>query len=224
MAVTIDRWEETIAMVDSGRSEELQERLRGDTRLASRVTDVKKRSLLHHASAAGNLEMVVMLLESNAGINAKDNDGRTALHDALQQRQEPVAECLLAHGADPCIADVHGNTPLHTAAYFDSSRGVQLLLRRKVDPNAADSKGCTPLHIAAHRASAKLLQQLLEKGGDAQKPNKRGITPQQMAERMNKMANVKALSSFKSAGTVLLACIRFKANAKYGSKKAAEPM
>ncbi|MFP3015540.1 MAG: ankyrin repeat domain-containing protein [Wolbachia sp.] len=40
-----------------------------------------------------------MLLKHNADVNAKNNEGKTALHYAANNNHQELVELLLAHGA-----------------------------------------------------------------------------------------------------------------------------
>eukprot|EP00756_Hemistasia_phaeocysticola_P025475 Hpha_TRINITY_DN16008_c3_g2::TRINITY_DN16008_c3_g2_i1::g.120519::m.120519/K06694/PSMD10; 26S proteasome non-ATPase regulatory subunit 10 len=200
--------EETLYMVRSGKTGDFKERLRTDRR-ASSVADAQNRTALHHACSAGNMNMITMLLENSAILDAQDNDHRTPLYFALQHGWDEVVEFLLEKGADPCHTDVRGVTPLHLAAYSNSRRSTRLLLAQKgVDPNAQDEKGCSPMHLAAHRASTDVVEMLLAAGGDASLPDKRGNLAIALAERMDKKANARVLKSFKTAATAVLAGVK----------------
>lgn len=67
----------------------------------------------------GNIESVKRLwLESGFQVNQKlypEQDGRTALHVAVEYGQFQVIELLLVAGASPTIEDQYGNTPITIA-------------------------------------------------------------------------------------------------------------
>jgi 26S proteasome non-ATPase regulatory subunit 10 len=52
-----------------------------------------------------------MLLERGAAIDARDNDGKTSLHVAVELGKIEVARLLLKHGADVNVRDKIGRTP-----------------------------------------------------------------------------------------------------------------
>ncbi|KAJ3118636.1 hypothetical protein HDU96_010620 [Phlyctochytrium bullatum] len=59
-------------------------------------------------------EMVELLIESKAEVNVTDSKkGRTALHHALQLRNDYAATMLLKDGADPNIIDNNGLSAFH---------------------------------------------------------------------------------------------------------------
>jgi ankyrin repeat protein len=55
---------------------------------------------LHSASAAGQLEVCVVLLDAGADVNAVQHGGYTALLDAAANENEELMEFLLERGAD----------------------------------------------------------------------------------------------------------------------------
>src|SRR5690606_11293506 len=56
--------------------------------------DARGRSALHEAALAGNVEIVRQLLDAGADAAAVDEDGRTALDLAVQERRWPVVAVL----------------------------------------------------------------------------------------------------------------------------------
>lgn len=81
-----------------------------------------------------------------AGVNATDEDGLTALHRAIGDRE--MVELLLTAGANPDIPDNDGDTPLHRATARGHRLDVRELLQAGANPNAKNNSGRTPLDIA----------------------------------------------------------------------------
>lgn len=72
---------------------------------------------LHAAAAAGQRQVVQLLLANGASPGARDALGRTPLHAAVAQDWADVAQALVAAGADPNAPDTaDGEAPLHVAA------------------------------------------------------------------------------------------------------------
>jgi ankyrin repeat protein len=74
---------------------------------------------LHSAAAGRRLPIVRVLLERGAPVNARQHLGWTALHEAANQGNREMAECLLRHGADPAT----GNDEDKTAIDIANERG-----------------------------------------------------------------------------------------------------
>ena len=70
---------------------------------------------LHHASAAGETEVVSFLLNAGAKIDAVDGEGASALHWAALMGQAAVTEILLEAGASPQQENQDKETPLKAA-------------------------------------------------------------------------------------------------------------
>ena len=65
---------------------------------------------LHSAAAGRNLAIVRALLEHGAPVNAKQQQGWTALHAAAQHGDEAMVELLLKYGANPNAKSDDGRT------------------------------------------------------------------------------------------------------------------
>jgi ankyrin repeat protein len=113
--------------------------------------------------------------------------GDTALHMAAAAFRRPVAELLVAHGADCGVRNRRGARPLHYAA--DANRWeptaqaetIAYLLTVGADPNALDNSGVAPLHRAVRTRSLSAVRALLDGGADPRAPNKAGSTPLHLA-------------------------------------------
>ena len=113
--------------------------------------------------------------------------GDTALHMAAAAFRRPVAELLVAYGADSRARNRRGAEPLHYAAdanHRDPMGQVEMieyLLSVGADPNALNSDGVAPLHRAVRTRSLPAVQALLDGGANPRAPNKTGSTPLHLA-------------------------------------------
>jgi uncharacterized protein len=83
------------------------------------------------------LEIVNLVLERSADVNAKDKFGRTALMFAVRHGRLEVEKRLLQKGADVNAADDKGETALIKAVDADDNPDVvKLLLDKGADVNA----------------------------------------------------------------------------------------
>jgi len=114
-------------------------------------------------------------------------EGDTALHMAAAALRRPVAELLVAQGADVHARNRRGAEPLHYAA--DANRlepdrqaeTVAYLLSIGADPNALNKDGVAPLHRAVRTRSLAAVHALLNGGANPRLPNKAGSTPLHLA-------------------------------------------
>jgi ankyrin repeat protein len=93
-------------------------------------------------------EMIGVLLEHGAVIDAVDLDGWTALMWACWSGMPATVERLLENGASPAAADAEGNTALIIAARRGHARIVRALLAKGADRAARNKAGNTALTAA----------------------------------------------------------------------------
>jgi ankyrin repeat protein len=113
--------------------------------------------------------------------------GDTALHIAAAAFRRPLAERLVAHGADCRARNRRGAEPLHYAA--DANRFspaaqaevIEYLVSIGADPNAVDRSGVAPLHRAVRTRSLAAVRALLDGGANPRQRNKNGSTPLHLA-------------------------------------------
>lgn len=129
-------------------------------------------------------EMLALLLDSGADINAMCCSDYTALMLATDMRAVPQMEQLLSRGADIRIPMEDGLQPIHMAA-FHGEKAVRLLLEYGADVHARDERGCTPLHHVTSCAHPDLgaAEALIEHGAGVNARDNEGRTPLAYAER-----------------------------------------
>jgi len=102
---------------------------------------------LHLAVARGNAQVLQLLLEYGATVNAKDGkNGMTPLHWAAWIGYDSGVKLLLEYHADVEARDQLGVRPLHMAAGFGTVTGARLLLDKGAQmDDVEDLNGGTPL-------------------------------------------------------------------------------
>lgn len=114
-------------------------------------------------------------------------EGDTALHIAAAAFRRPVAERLVAHGADCRARNRRGAEPLHYAAdanHWNPSAQqdiIEYLTSVGADPNAMDRAGVAPLHRAVRTRSLSAVRALVDAGANPRQPNRAGSTPLHLA-------------------------------------------
>ena len=82
---------------------------------------------LFSAVHSGNIEGIILAVESGIDVNAQDDRGATPLHIAAFRGEVEIAEYLLSEGADPTITNLDGLTALQTAEYVRHAMMVIVL-------------------------------------------------------------------------------------------------
>jgi len=122
----------------------------------SRGYGVNDRSLfrnatpLHWAAAeSDDPEVVSVLVEAGASLEAVSRAGRTPLHFAARSNGNlEVLRALLRYEPDVYARNPAGRTPLHLAALWNDNPEVVEELARVTDVNVRAKAGETPLHSA----------------------------------------------------------------------------
>lgn len=115
--------------LEIGSPEKAKEKLLKEPELAH-ATDSYQRTPLHIAARYGHTEIVRLLVDQGADVNAVAINGFTPLHVCANNAQ--IAELLLAAGAEPSIKDNFGSTVLQSAATYRKRELVDALLKHGV--------------------------------------------------------------------------------------------
>ncbi len=92
--------------------------------------DAEESTALHYAVWKGHRELVELLLESGADVNAQnanDHWGTTPLHAAAHSNNSALVKFLAEKGADLHALDLSGKTALDHTAYHNASGAAKAL-------------------------------------------------------------------------------------------------
>lgn len=156
------------------------------------------RTKLHSAVSNESIELVKLLIENGANVNARDKEGRTPLmvlafhHDNIE-----IVRALLDGGADIETNDNSADTPIIEAAWGGRPNLTKLLIEKGAKVNAQSANGKTPLHWASENlpnrspsitAEGRLavVQILLENKANVNAKDSQGYTPLDLATKSEK--------------------------------------
>lgn len=141
-----------------------------------KVNEINKVTSLHSAASLGDLSKVVTLLKHNAYIDARDHNGQTSLHYAIQSGNTEVAKYLIDNGANLNIRDnyyhktstqyVYYKTPLHYAIESGNIEIAKYLIDRGANPNVQDAYSKATLFSAIYSGNTEIVKYLLDHNAD----------------------------------------------------------
>lgn len=126
------------------------------------------------SSNADAVEMIRLLRQKGADIEAKNKAGQTALFFACSKSNLDVVRQLIASGASVRFSDSRKQTPLHRAAAVGAVPILQLLMEKRAALNGQDRDGFTALHHAISEGHGDAAMCLLEAGADSDKVDSEG--------------------------------------------------
>ncbi|KAG1968312.1 caskin-1 [Pimephales promelas] len=148
-------------------------------------------SPLHHAALNGNVEVISLLVDSQALVDIRDQKGMRPLHYAAWQGKSEPMKLLLKSGSSVNGQSDEGQIPLHLAAQHGHYDVSEMLLQHQSNPCIMDNAGKTPLDLACEFGRVGVVQLLLSsnmcaallepKPGDSTDPN--GTSPLHLAAK-----------------------------------------
>ncbi|XP_041085569.1 caskin-1-like [Polyodon spathula] len=137
------------------------------------------------------MELISLLLESQATVDIKDQKGMRPLHYAAWQGKVEPMKTLLKSGSSVNSQSDEGQIPLHLAAQHGHYDVSEMLLQHQSNPCIVDNAGKTPLDLACEFGRVGVVQLLLSsnmcaallepKPGDITDPN--GTSPLHQAAK-----------------------------------------
>ena len=165
---------------------------------------------LHLAAAGswGGIETIQFLVDKGADVNAKCNNGSTALWNAVGHEDIEIVKFLISKGADVNVMLNSGVfTLLHIATVKANIEIIELLVSAGADVNAANAGGYTPLHWTTapsylsdgtvQYADVEIAKFLVSVGADVHAKSKNGKTPLDTAKENGHTVAVEYLSSIR---------------------------
>jgi ankyrin repeat protein len=110
-------------------------------------------------------------------LDARNSNGETALHRAVEKGMKELARALVAAGSSLRARSSNGETVLHLAALHADPDLTAMLLGAGADAKARNDDGESVLHWAALSGNALVGKLLLEKGADPNLADLKGNRP-----------------------------------------------
>ncbi|XP_047443531.1 cyclin-dependent kinase 4 inhibitor C isoform X2 [Mugil cephalus] len=146
------------------------------------MADMSLSDKLCNASASGNKNEVLLLLEKGAHVNGFNTFKRTALQ-VVKLGDTGVVEALLEAGADPNVPDPScGLTVTHDAAREGFLETVRTLVEYGADVNLLDNRNNLPLHWAAGGGHLEVVELIIGLTANPRAANSLGRTAAQLAQ------------------------------------------
>ncbi len=119
--------------------------------------DARGYTLLMIAAYHDQREMVELLLDHGADVDAADTSGNTPLMGLCFKGHADLAATLLDRGADANARNGSGATPLMLAAMFHQPAIMRALLDHGADASLANGQGHTAADLARFHGHADLI-------------------------------------------------------------------
>lgn len=133
-------------------------------------------AVLLAAAKAGDVDLLSRALDAGADIEARDVAERTALLIAATEDHVPVAEVLVARGADPDALDNRHDTPWLVTGVTGSVAMLEALLPAKPDLAIRNRYGGISIIPASERGHVEYVRRVIDTGIDVNHVNDLGWT------------------------------------------------
>ncbi len=118
-----------------------------------------------HAVWSNQADVLKLLLDHGADVNAADRWGWSLLHYTGGSGNADMTRMLLDKGANPnSVERGRGQTPLHRAAFRSRKTVAEMLLANGANMDTRDWNGKTPLSLAKENGNTEIVE-LLRKHG-----------------------------------------------------------
>ncbi|KAL1537335.1 ankyrin-1-like isoform X1 [Salvia divinorum] len=155
------------------------------------LANIEGFTALHYALLRGNLELMELLLNNRAPVDAQCVDG-TPLQIAVSRGNVEAVKSLLSHGANPNIFYAVVDSPLVIAVKSRSFECLKLLLEFNADPNLYFN-GLSALSAAARDSDTRFLKSLLAAKADPNLLHKDVLKPIEEAAMVRNRAAMEIL-------------------------------
>ncbi len=150
--------------------------LDGDALLVNSL-DESGRTPLIVAAAAGQRDIVKLLLDRGALVNATNDRGATTLHFAASRGDSTIVRMLIERGAVVNARAIGDATPLCWASSSGRKEAAEVLIAAGANVNAECVDLWTPLYRAASSGNLELVRLLIDHGANVDMQCVEGKSP-----------------------------------------------
>jgi len=162
-----------------GQADRVREILRADPKAVHAAVGPTNSLPIHSAAVAGRADIVKLLLQKGADVDATTDGGATALLHAAAKGHLDVVRLLIRKAARVGVraAPLGDVTALHAAAYNGHPAVVRILVGAGAQVGSVDIGGETALHSAAKGGEIPTADLLIRLGAEVNAKSHAGRTP-----------------------------------------------
>jgi len=138
-----------------------------------------------------NVDVIRNILDKGGFVNARNQEGDTALHIAVRQNYGNIGELLLSRGADIFLQNARGESPLFLTFFLRG--GIRQWMFIPAAFSARDPQGNTILHYAVMWKLDNVIPDMIQRGADVEAKNFSGETPLFIAVQADSASTIQAL-------------------------------
>ena len=154
---------------------DVKDLLKADRSIVNEKNELQRTPILEATIEKNlNIELVTLLIDAGADVNATTKSGQTPLILAAQNGHDKVVELLLGAGANVKAVNTRGASALFMAAQEGHDKAVKLLLKKGADAKTVNANGTSALFMAVKKGYHEVVKLLLEKGVDVTDTNVAG--------------------------------------------------
>ena len=120
---------------------------------------------LHAAIAKNDSELVQIIVEGGADVDAKNRFGDPALHEAIAGGDRGMVEILVGAGSNVDAKNTFGDPALHLAIQEGDADLVRILVEAGANVNITNAFGDSALSRAVHEGNKEMAKILAGAGG-----------------------------------------------------------
>jgi ankyrin repeat protein/GTPase SAR1 family protein len=122
-------------------------------------------------------DIVELLVDNGADINARCQQGQVPLHISVENGSNRITEFLISRGADVSMVDDERQTPLNLASESGNTKLARQLIDSGADVSHETADGFTPLSMASGEGYVELAKLLIKRGAEVNQALANGHRP-----------------------------------------------